>query len=283
MTIPRSGISDKHWRKIKDFLTRTASNRGRPAKNDRAKFNGVLWILRTGAPWRDLPLRYGKWSTVYARFRTWSAHKAWNKILSYLRKKAGEAGELNWNAQQIDGTVIRVHQHAAGAKVWGPNDILRLNFDMGIGKSKGGWTSKIIIRTDGNGRPLKILLVPGNRHESVFFEECMEDGALMTGKRGRPRTRPQNLIGDKGFNSKRIRKWLRQRGINAVIPKQRNQKRRGPFNKELYRQRNRVERIIGVFKQSRRLATRYEKLAHTFLAFWHIASIFIWLTPPMLR
>lgn len=78
--------------------------------------HGILWILRTGAPWRDLPERYGKWSTVAQRFYTWRQSGLWDRILAQVQQQADAHGEIDWEVHYADGTVIRAHQHAAGAK-----------------------------------------------------------------------------------------------------------------------------------------------------------------------
>ena len=78
--------------------------------------NGILWILRTGAPWRDLPERYGSWVTVYSRFRRWRAAGVWDRILSALQAEAAHDGTLDDTLALIDGTSIRAHHQAAGDK-----------------------------------------------------------------------------------------------------------------------------------------------------------------------
>lgn len=106
----------------------------------------------------------------------------------------------------------------------------------------------------------------------------MERGAVKRpGGRGRPRRRPQRVVGDKGYSSRTVRRYLRQHGIGATIPKKRDERPQRVFDRELYRERNRVERCINRLKQFRRVATRYEKLAVTYLAMVTIAAILIWL------
>ena len=105
----------------------------------------------------------------------------------------------------------------------------------------------------------------------------MEHGAVKRAGRGRPRLRPKRVIGDKGYSSKKIRRYLRRRGIEYTIPRRCNETRTGPFNKGLYKDRNRVERLINRLKQFRRVATRYEKRAVNFLAMVMIAAIMLWL------
>ena len=133
------------------------------------------------------------------------------------------------------------------------------------------------LRADGNGHPLTIVLTPGERHEATAFEELMEQGAVTRPGRGRPRLRPKRLVGDKGYSSRKIRAYLRRRGIRITIPRKRNECRTGPFDRAIYRHRNRIERLINRFKQFRRLATRYEKRAENYHGMWVIAAILLWL------
>jgi transposase len=105
----------------------------------------------------------------------------------------------------------------------------------------------------------------------------MERGAVKRPGRGRPRKRPQRVVGDKGYSSGKVRRYCRRRGIQPVIPTTDNERRQRHFDRELYRERNRVERCINRLKQYRRVATRYEKLAVTYLAMVTIAAILLWL------
>jgi transposase len=94
---------------------------------------------------------------------------------------------------------------------------------------------------------------------------------------GRPKRRPQRLVADKGYTGQPNRRLLRQRGICLTIPRRANERRRGPFDRLLYRQRNRIERLINRLKQFRRIATRYEKRAENYQAMLTIAAILLWL------
>jgi transposase len=78
--------------------------------------NGILWILCTGAPWRDLPERYGAWQTVASRFYRWRQAGVWDRLLAVVQQQADAAGQLDWALHFVDGTIVRAHQHAAGAK-----------------------------------------------------------------------------------------------------------------------------------------------------------------------
>ena len=122
-----------------------------------------------------------------------------------------------------------------------------------------------------------ILLTAGQRHEAVVFEALMEQGAVKRPGRGRPRLRPKRIVAAKGYSSGKIRRFLRRRGIRMTIPHKRNERRRGPFDREKYRERNRVERLINRLKQFRRVATRYEKRAVNYKAMLTLAAILLWL------
>ncbi len=105
----------------------------------------------------------------------------------------------------------------------------------------------------------------------------MEQGAVKRPCRGRPRLRPKRIIGDKGYSARRIREYARRRGIRITIPRRKDERRRGPFDRAAYRLRLRVEHLINRLKQFRRLATRYEKRAENFLTMWLIGATLLWL------
>lgn len=121
-----------------------------------------------------------------------------------------------------------------------------------------------------------LLITAGQRHEQTMFESLMETGAVTRPGQGRPRIRPDRVAGDKGYSGRRIRRYLRRRGIGVVIARQ-TRERRVRFDKAAYRKRNLVERLINRLKQFRRVATRYEKRAVNYLAMLTIAAITLWL------
>jgi transposase len=124
---------------------------------------------------------------------------------------------------------------------------------------------------------MTLVLTPGQRHESTQLPALMEQGAVKRPGRGRPRLRPDRIVGDKGYSYPHIRQYLRQRGVRITIARRSNQHRGGPFAKATYRLRNRVERLINRMKHFRRLATRYEKRAENYRVMWLIAAILLWL------
>jgi transposase len=146
-----------------------------------------------------------------------------------------------------------------------------------LGRSQGGFSTKIHLRAEGTGKPMALLITAGQRHEQTVFEPLMETGAVKRAGRGRPRIRPQRVVGDKGYSSKHIRQYLRRRGIGIVIPRRADERQRGPFDRAAYRQRNVAERLVNRLKQFRRIATRYEQCAVNYLGMLTLAAILLWL------
>lgn len=141
--------------------------------------------------------------------------------------------------------------------------------------SRGGFGSKFHLLVDRRGTPLGVTLTAGQVHESTQFEAVMASAGLAGGP---GRKRPRRVAGDRGYSNVRIRKWLRRRRMRAVIPYRSNETDRsldlpGPFARATYRRRNAVERCVGWLKAARRIATRYEKLATTFLAMLKLAIV----------
>ena len=146
-----------------------------------------------------------------------------------------------------------------------------------MGRSRGGFSTKIHLRAEGGGKPLTVCVTAGQRHEAVVFARLLEQGAVARPGRGRPKRRPQRVVGDKGYRSKRIRQSLQRRGIRMTIPRKTNERRTGRFDRAIYRERKRIERLINRLKQYRRIATRYEKRAANYVAMLTLVAIRLWL------
>jgi len=111
----RGDLTDEQWAQISPLLPQRATT-GRPPTEHRKMLNGMLWVLRTGAPWRDLPKRYGPWSSVASRFYRWRKAGVWDRLWAEILRQVDADELLDWNVHFVDGTVVRAHQHAAGAK-----------------------------------------------------------------------------------------------------------------------------------------------------------------------
>ena len=110
----RFDVSDEEWARLWELIPH--KELGRTSWHLRAQFNGIMWKYRTGSPWRDVPERYGKWATVYDRFRTWRDDGVWAALFQAVLDDAESRGEIDWRVS-VDSTTNRAHQHAAGVVV----------------------------------------------------------------------------------------------------------------------------------------------------------------------
>jgi len=248
--------------------------------------NGIIWRIRTGSPWRDLPERYGPWQTCYKRFARWETDGTWARIQQAVQRDADAAGELDWQVQ-VDTTIVRAHQHAAGAaRGLTPQASAT---QQGLGRSRGGLSTKIHVVGDGRGRPLVTRATPGQAADTTALMGLMDAVRVARpGGVGRPRVRPDYLVADKAYSSRANRAGLRGRRIPHTIPERDDQRahrrRRGRlggrpvgFCREQYRRRNQVERGFNRRKQLWAVATRYDKLRRHYEATLTVASILDWL------
>ncbi len=139
----RATLTDAQWERLRPLLPPQKPRTGRPAKDHRLILDGILWIARTGAPWRDLPPRFGPWQTVATRFYRWHAAGIWDALLAALQRHADATGQLDWGVHFVDVTTIRAHQHAAGARGSDPEA-------EALGRGRGGFSTKVRLRTLGH-------------------------------------------------------------------------------------------------------------------------------------
>jgi len=233
--MPRSQLTDTEFALLQPLLPpqRRPGRAGRPFLPHRLVLEGIFWIHRTGAPWRDLPPEYGNWSTVYERFRRWRQSGLFGRILDAL-EAAGRKAEKSLEKQAL-------------------------------GRLRGGLSTKIHVLCEGAGLPITVRLTPGQAHEATMLEPLLSD-VRIGGKPGAPRQRFQTVSGDKGYDGAGSRQTIRDHGSTPLIPHRKRPDgsypaEPGGFDKEQYKCRNVVERLIGKLKEFRRVATRYDKLA----------------------
>jgi transposase len=212
----------------------------------------ILFVLRTGIPWRDLPGGYGPWSSVYARYRRWCSSGLFAQMLAVLAKAA--VGEL----RHLDCSHIKLHQHGANP----PGG----QAAQAMGRTKGGLNTKLSAIVDARGRAVALSLASGPQHDQHAVE------TVLASARGR------RIVADKGFDADVFRARLRHQRSRYCIPPRRGRQRPARFHRGYYRCRHQVENFFGRIKIQRRVSTRYDKLAETFLGFVYLAAILDWLT-----
>jgi transposase len=235
----RDELTEGQWGCIRDLLPGRPESVGRTAADNRIFVNGVLWVLRSGARWSDLPERYGKYKSVHKRFARWATSGVWDRVFRTLIKDAKNEYLM------IDSTIVRAHQQAAtGRKKGGP--------DPALGRSRGGLTTKIHLLCNELGEPVDFLLTAGQ------VADCTQAIPLL-GER-----QPRAVLADKGYDADAIVQHIEAAGAAPIIPPKANRKIQRPYNKTLYKQRNRIERCFSKLKHFRRLATRFEKNKRNF-------------------
>ncbi|HSL04148.1 MAG TPA: IS5 family transposase [Nitrospiraceae bacterium] len=241
-------LREDQWERIKDSLPGKVGDVGRTGDNRRC-IEAVMWIGRTGAPWRSLPRVYGRWAGVHQRFRRGARAGIWQMIFNTLAVDA----DTEW--LMIEATIIRAHPHAAGATGGKQTQAL--------GRCRGGVTTKLPAVCDALGNPLRFIVTGGERHD------CTQAQALLEGFHA------QAVLADKGYDADELVTWIQQTGAVAVIPPRSNRTVRRDYDKTLYRERNLVERMLGYLKHFRRVATRYDKTALSFLSFVQLAASYL--------
>ena len=255
----RYELTDAQWAAVEPLLPAPTRRGGHPWRDHRQVLNGILWVLVTGAQWRAVPARYGPWSTCHDRFRRWRDGGLFDRVLAALHARLDAAGRVRPVA------VARRRHERAGLPQRRRRQGGEAQAERCLGRSRGGFGTKLHVLACANGVPLAAVVTPGQSHECREVEGLLDLAPLR---------RPRRLAGDKGYSFRTVRDLLRRRGIGRVIPLRKGQPGgNGRFDRDAYRRRNAVERLIGRLKENRRVGTRHDKLAESYRAFVTLAMV----------
>src|SRR5512140_1616659 len=246
-------LRDDQWERIREHFPEEQLPEGRPGRKPvpaRAILEGVLWILNTGAQWYMLPQCYPNYKTVHRRFQQWCEREVLREILTQLANTLREEGEIDERESFIDATF-------AAAKGGGD----------GIGPTRRGKGVKILAIVDRHGLPLSVSTHAANHHE-VTLVQLSFDFYMIEAK-------PENLIGDKAYDSDELDASLKKQGVEMIAPHRSNRKLKTQDGRPLRRYERRwlVERYFAWLQWKRRVLIRWEYYAENFLGFVQLASI----------
>ncbi|WP_087636645.1 IS5 family transposase [Acetobacter ascendens] len=243
-------LSESQMERIEPFFPLA---HGVPRVDDRRVLSGIVYVIRNGLQWKDAPKAYGPHKTLYNRFIRWSRLSVFGRIFVALTEQAGRSKRL-----MIDATHLKAHRTSASLLKKGL-------FPCHIGRTKGGLNSKLHAVCDGVGRPVRFHLTAGQVSDFRGADVLLADLPDET----------EEIIGDRCYDSNQIRLSLAERNITACIPPKKNRKSKSPYNWHLYKKRYLIENLFAKLKDWRRVATRYDRCAHTFMSAIHIAASFI--------
>jgi len=247
-------LNDKKWVRIYSHLRVTPQIYVGNEQKTRQFVEAVYWIMRTGAPWRDLPAELGKWNSVYNRCADWADKGIWEALFSHF----SDDPDMEWIL--LDSTIVRAHPCAAGAPQKKGGQAAQ-----SLGRSRGGFGTKIHVSTDALGNPVRFILTGGQASDSPQAIPLLEGFDF------------DAVIADRGYDAETILAYIAGNDAEAIIPARKNRIAQRDTDWYTYKERNLVERFINKIKQYRRIFTRYEKYASRYMAFLCFAATLIWL------
>ena len=247
--MPRLLLTDAYWSKLQIILQQFSIY---IKLNTRTFIEAVLYRIRTGIPWRDLPPDFGKWNSTYKRFNQWSIKGIWHCIFKQL------VDDPDFEFIFTDASYIKAHQHSMGAAS---------NHSEAIGVSVGGNTTKIHMLVDAMGLPIQFIVTGGNIAEVTQAAEL-----ILSVKPA------QYTVADRGYDKEQLREDIKNHGSESVIPRKKNSlKGNDDIDFAIYKDRHLVENVFARLKHFRGFSSRYDKLERNFTSVVSILCAFLWL------
>ena len=248
--MPRTMLTNENWTRLRFILLElNIYDKG----NLRLTVEGILYRMRVGCPWRDLPAYFGKPNTVYKAYQRWFRSNKLIQLFALLIKDS----DLEWVF--IDGTHIKAHQHSSGAN----------ETAQAISKSVAGRATKIHLAVDAHGNPISFIVSDGTTHDVKVAPDLVDNIDLSD---------TDIICADKGYDSDALRKHIKRAGSFDNIPRKQNTKLDNKhMDWDLYKIRHLVENAFAHLKRFRAIATRYDKLKQSYENTVALACAFIWL------
>lgn len=245
-------IKIREWKQIIEILRKRKDIKTRNEDKIRRFIEAIWYITRSGCQWRLLPSIYGSWRAVHMRFKTWADKGIWADLFEQVQANPDTESTM------IDTTIVRAHACSAGYKKDSQDQ-------EALGRSKGGFTTKIHALVDTLGNPLKFIVTAGQRHDITQANSLVKD------------IKNTMLLADKAYDSNAFIEQLEEQNYIAVIPSKKNRKQQREYDKHIYKERHLIECFFGKIKHFRRIFSRFDKTATAFLSFLQFVGAFIWL------
>ncbi|MDZ4123660.1 MAG: IS5 family transposase [Hydrogenophaga sp.] len=223
--------------------------RGNVSLSNLQVVNAILYVAEHGCKWRGLPKRFGNWHTIYTRMNRWTKAGVLDRMFEELQR--AQVVRIKIEAVSLDSTSIKVHPDGTGAP--------KKNGPQAIGKSRGGWNTKIHMVAADARTAVTFCLSPGQAHDAP-------EGRRLLSSLG-PTSRPVHLLMDRAYEGNETRQLALDLGFIPVVPPMKTRIEPWEYDREMYKRRNEVERLFRRLKGYRRIFSRFEKLDLMFLGF----------------
>ena len=245
-------ITESQYRRIEACFPR---QRGNVSLSNLEVLNAILYVAEHGCKWRGLPARFGNWHTIYTRMNRWARAGVLDRVFAALQDE--QIIRIKIEALSLDSTIVKVHPDGTGA--------LKKNGPQAIGKSRGGWTTKIHMVAADARTAITFSLSPGHNHDAPEGRELL--------RMLKPVHSTVSMIMDRAYEGAETRQLVLELGFTPVVPPKQGRVSPWQYDRIMYRRRNEIERLFRRLKGFRRIFSRFDKLDVMFTAFIHFALI----------